>query len=45
MSSILATNNINPDDKELVKQFTVDKIMEEIDVLHNEAEKYRIKFI
>jgi len=33
------------DDKEAFKQLIADKVMEEIDILHNEAEKYRKKFL
>lgn len=41
----ISTNKINTEDKEYVKQFIVDRIMEEIDKLHNNAEEYRKKYL
>ncbi len=34
-------SGVNPDDKEAIKQYTVDKVMEKIYELNDEAEKYR----
>lgn len=41
----ISNNKIVTEDKEYVKQFIVDRIMEEIEKLHNEAEEYRKKYL
>ncbi len=41
----ILNNKLNVEDKEYVKQFIVDRVMEEIDKLHNQAEEYRKKYL